>query len=75
MFLNSSIGISEGVRATLFLRDCRKRNIIHRGVWILNGMALIGLCHAFLPEKCLGAVRDWVSRGCPYFWGKKRFFP
>ena len=31
MFLNSSIGISEGVRATLFLRDCRKRNIIHRG--------------------------------------------
>ena len=30
MFLNSSIGISEGVRATLFLRDCRKRNIIHR---------------------------------------------
>ena len=31
MFLNSSIGISEGVRATLFLRDCRERNIIHRG--------------------------------------------
>ena len=31
MFLNSSIGISEGARATLFLRDCRKRNIIHRG--------------------------------------------
>ena len=31
IFLNSSIGISEGVRATLFLRDCRKRNIIHRG--------------------------------------------
>ena len=31
MFLNSSIGISEGVRETLFLRDCRKRNIIHRG--------------------------------------------
>ena len=31
MFLNSSIGISEGVRATLFLRDCRKRNIIHSG--------------------------------------------
>ena len=41
MFLNSSIGISEGVRATLFLRDCRKRNIIHRGgVDIkINGMA------------------------------------
>ena len=31
MFLNSSIGISEGVRATLFLRDCRKRSIIDRG--------------------------------------------
>ena len=31
MFLNSSIGISEGFRATLFLRDCRERNIIHRG--------------------------------------------
>ena len=31
MFLNSSIGISEGARATLFLRDCKKRNIIHRG--------------------------------------------
>ena len=31
MFLNSSIGISEGARATLFLRDCRKRNIIHSG--------------------------------------------
>ena len=30
---------------------------------------LLGLCHAFLLEKCLGAVRDWVSRGCPYFGG------
>ena len=36
---------------------------------------LLGLCHAFLLEKCLGAVRDWVSRGCPYFLGKKGFFP
>ena len=49
MFLNSSIGISEGVRATLFLRDCRKRNIIHRGGVDIKwngpecGLALIGL--------------------------------
>lgn len=35
---------------------------------------LLGLCHAFLLEKCLGTVRDWVSRGCPYFL-EKGIFP
>ena len=63
MFLNSSIGISEGVRATLFLRDCRKRNIIHGGgvdiKWngpLRNVMVSLSL---FVIER---HSRVWLSR-------------